>query len=315
MREGQGRLYGALRKLYGQFQSYLDTDTDVEIAPVALGFSVTFRHDMDRFDANTFDDFLRLEEQIDAPSTLFFLQSQYTDFPERIGSLDRDKFELALHSEAKATPICWSLFQLSRLAERGYARRLQHQHRRFARELGASQGHAAHSVNNYLPFQGWINWNIIENASLRAGFAYVSDWRLPSRVAEGEEFMQPWPAYLRRRGAHTILVLPTCWDDKYFFYSYEDHYIRRTAPDTVPYRPRGTDEAWHSFLRQAESCRTLNTPCVLNIHPWHAASNGQPQFYDLKRRIIDWCVEQDVPIRQCREYPMICAHRDESGDR
>ena len=302
MREGQGRLHGALRQLYRQLQSYLDTDADVEIVPVELGFSVTFRHDMDRVDASTFDDFLRLEERIEAPSTLFFLQSQFSSFPERIGNLDRQKFELALHSEAKATPLCVSLFQLSRLMERGYARRLQRQQRRFARALGATPGHAAHSVNNYLPSQGWINWNIIENASLRAGFAYVSDWRLPSRIAEGEEFLPPWPAYLRRRGKRSILVLPTRWDDKYFFYSFEDHYIRQIAPNTIPYRPLDADEAWNSFLVQAERCRALATPCVLNIHPWHAASNGQPQFYDLKRRIIDWCGDKEVPILRCQDY-------------
>ena len=95
MREGQGRLHGAPRQLYRQLQSYLDTDADVEIVPVELGFSVTFRHDMDRVDASTFDDFLRLEERIEAPSTLFFLQSQFSSFPERIGNLDRQKFELA----------------------------------------------------------------------------------------------------------------------------------------------------------------------------------------------------------------------------
>lgn len=306
MREGQGRLHSSLRQLYRHLQGYLDTEADVEVIPMKLGFSVTFRHDMDRFDESNFDDFLRLEEQIEAPATLFFLHSQYTTFPDRIRQLDREKFELALHSEAKATPVCWSLFQLSRLMERGYGRRLQRQHRQFSRAIGTSLGHAAHSVNNYLPFQGWINWNIIENASLRAGFEYISDWRLPSRVAEGEEFVVPWTAYLRKRGKGTILVLPTCWDDKYFFYSYEDHFIRQAAPETVPYRPRGVDEAWDSFLQQAERCRALDTPCVINIHPWHAASNEQKQFYDLKLRIIDWCHEQVVPIRRCQDHLSHC---------
>jgi hypothetical protein len=137
---------------------------------------------------------------------------------------------------------------------------------------------------------------------MRAGFAYVSDWRLPSRVAEGEEFIAPWPAYLRGRGKEEILVLPTCWDDKYFFYSYEDLHIRRLAPLEEIYRPRSAQDAWTSFARQAEHCRALRTPCVINMHPWHAACNGQPQFHELKKKIVDWCSREGISILRCKDY-------------
>lgn len=302
MREASSLLYDTSRGIYRRLRRYFDSDLDVEIEPVELGFSVCFRHDMDNFDAGNFAAFLDLERSIDSGSTLFFMQGQFTAFPDQIRDLDADKYECALHSEAKSVPLCWSLYQLSRWLERGYARRLRSQAHLFGRILDNPLGHSAHSVNNYLPFQGWINWNIIENATLRAGLPYISDWRLPARTAEGEDFQPPWPAYWRRRGQDRLLVLPTCWDDKYFFYSYEDQRIRKLAVDAGPYRPGGIDGSWNSLLRQMEHCRALNTPAIVNIHPWHSACNGQPNFYDLKRRIIDWCQDQDVPIRQCRDY-------------
>ena len=173
----------------------------MEVKKIRLGFSLCFRHDMDRMTERDLDSFVKQEEDLGAASSLFFLESQFARFPQAIRSLDREKYECALHSEAKPSPFCWSLFQLSRLLEHSYSSRLKKQAKRFDRSIGRGLGHAAHSVNNYLPFQGWINWNIIENASLASGFEYISDWRLPSRVAEGEEFMPPWPAYVRKRKA------------------------------------------------------------------------------------------------------------------
>jgi hypothetical protein len=314
VREGSGFFYDTSRSFYQRLRKYFDSDIDVEIEPAELGFSLCFRHDMDNFDAGNFADFLSLEESIDAPSTLFFMQRQFAVFPEQIKKLDSAKYECALHSEAKTTPIGWSLHQASRLLERGYARRLRKQAGSFARALGEPLGHSAHAVNNYLPFQGWINWNIIENATLRAGMAYISDWRLPARTAEGEEFQPPWPAYWRRRDQSRLLVLPTCWDDKYFLYSYEDLHIRKIAPTDRPYKPGGIEAAWDSFLRQAEHCRALNTPAIVNIHPWHSACNGHDNFYALKRRIVDWCRRENVPIKQCRDYLKAGAvHKDEQS--
>ncbi len=292
---------GLYKKIYRRIQRFLDSDVDVEVEPANVGFCVCFRHDMDRFDERNFESFVRLEETVEASSTLFFLESQFTRFPEKISQLDKTKYEIALHSEAKPTPFCISLHQLSRVLEFAYARSLRKQVRKFASNIGLPLGHAAHSVNNYLPFQGWINWNIIENASLRCRFSYVSDWRLPSRIAEGEEFVPAWPAYFRRRGGSSILVLPTSWDDKYFFYSYEDLHFRRLASEEVAYRDCSAKAAFGSVLQQVAVCRSLNTPFVLNIHPWHAACNGQNQFYDLKKFLIDWCNSEGVRIARCAD--------------
>ena len=302
MKESAGPLALALKTAYRRVQPYLDSDADVEVVPIRLGFSVCFRHDMDLMSERDLDTFVRQEESFDAPSTLFFLESQFDRFADRIRSLDQRKYECALHSEAKPSPLCWSLFQLSRLLERSYARRLSRQASRFERSIWKPLGHAAHSVNNYLPFQGWINWNIIENASLRSGFDYVSDWRLPSRVAEGEEFMPPWPAYVRRRKDREILVLPTSWDDKYFFYSYEDLHIREMASKDTAYRDRDAGAALASALAQGEKCRSLETPFILNIHPWHAVGNGRQQFLELKQSLIEWSREQRVPVLRCQDY-------------
>ncbi len=301
MKEGTTRSTGFYKTIYGCIQKYLDSDIDVEVEvePANLGFCVCFRHDMDRFDEQNFDSFIALEESIDAPSTLFFLESQFTKFSQRILALDREKYEIALHSESKPVPYCISIHQLSRMLERSYSRRLKRQARKFTNFIAPPSGHAAHAVNNYLPFQGWINWNIIENASLRADFAYVSDWRLPSRIAEGEEFLSPWPAYVRKRGNRSILVLPTSWDDKYFFNSYEDINFRRVANKPDAYNDYSAAAAFESVLRQIEVCRVLDSPFVLNIHPWHASCNGQSRFYDLKKRLIDWCKSEGASVKRC----------------
>ena len=302
MRERRGFPYEAGREAYWRLQRFFDSDCDVEIEPLQLGFSVCFRHDMDNFDAENFKAFLAIEESLDAPSTLFFVEGQFTGFADQIRQLDPDRYECALHSEAKPTPWCWSLPQISRWLERGYARGLRRQVRRYRRALGTPRGHSAHAVNNYLPFQNWINWNIIENASLRAGLDYISDWRLPARTAEGEEFQPAWPAYRRRRGSDHILVLPTSWDDKYLFHSYEDLQVRKLAPADQPYQVHRLEAAWASFLRQAEHCRALQTPMVVNIHPWHAACNDQPVFYQFKQRIVEWCGEEGLEIKRCCDY-------------
>ncbi len=302
MRESTGKMAAILKAAYRHVQPYLDSDIDVEVNKANLGFSVCFRHDMDRMNEQDLETFLKEEEDLDVPSTLFFLESQYSRFPEAIRAVNRQKYECALHSEAKPSPFCWSLFQLSRLLEQSYSSRLNRQARKFERSVGPTLGHAAHAVNNYLPFQGWINWNIIENASLRSGFDYISDWRLPSRVAEGEDFMPPWPAYIRRRGHREILVLPTSWDDKYFLYSYEDIRIRQLVSSDVAYRDRDAASAVASALAQAETCRSLDTPFILNIHPWHSIANGQSQFLELKRALIEWSNSNGIRMLRCKDY-------------
>lgn len=308
VREADSATFRAMRGVYRRLQRSLDSDCDVEIEPLHLGFALCFRHDMDRIDHNSLAAFVEVDREL-PNSTLFFLQDQWQRFPGPIRDLlATARYEVSLHSEAKPTPWCWSLHQLSRWIERSYARRLRAQVRRFESATSIPcEGHAAHAVNNYLPFQGWINWNIIENCSLRAGLRYVADWRLPSRVAEGEPFPPPWPAYRRRRGDSSIVVLPASWDDKFFFYSYEDHHMRVTAPADVPYRPGVEDAAFESAVEQAERCRALDTPFILNIHPWHSVANGQPQFLNLKRRLADWARSQDVPIRTCADLAAAAA--------
>ena len=302
MKERLGVDRGLLRSTYSRLERWLNTDARVVIEPVKLGFSVCFRHDMDGFGGSDLDRFVDSDAASEVPSTLFFLESQWRAFAPAIRRLDAGRYECALHSEAKPSPRCWSLFQLSGLVERAYARRLRRQRRGFASRVGAPSGHAAHAGNNYLPFQGWINWNIIENASLRCGFDYVSDWRLPSRIAEGEDFLPPWTSYVRERDGERLLVLTTSWDDKYFLYSYEDLHIRQLASADAAYRSRSAADAFASVMRQAEQCRRLETPLVLNIHPWHTIGAGQDHFMELKRMVAEWCRSEGVPIMRCRDY-------------
>ena len=99
-----------------------------------------------------------------------------------------------------------------------------------------------------------------------------------------------------------MLVLTTSWDDKYFLYSYEDVHIRQLASEDAAYRPRSAKEAFASVVKQAEHCRRMETPLVLNIHPCHTIGGGQEQFYELKRIIVEWCASEEVPILCCRDY-------------
>jgi hypothetical protein len=307
MKERNGTVHSFLRRVYAGMVPWLDSDSGVEISPLSLGFSVCFRHDMDSLQESHLEQFIEQEGPLEASSTLFFLESQWRAYGSKIRSLNPDKYECALHSEAKPSPRCWALFQLSGLVERAYARRLKRQCAGFRSRVGEVYGHAAHAGNNYLPFQSWINWNIIENASLRCGFSYVSDWRLPCRMAEGEEFLPPWTSYLRQKSGSQILVLTTSWDDKYFMFSYEDLQIRKLATAETAYRPRSAEDGFASVMRQAEHCRRLDTPLVLNIHPWHTIGNGQSQFLELKRLVIEWCRSERVPIMRCKDYLPLAA--------
>ena len=98
------------------------------------------------------------------------------------------------------------------------------------------------------------------------------------------------------------MVLPTSWDDKYFFYSYEDIRIRQLASHDTAYRNRDATAAIESALAQAEKCRALETPFILNIHPWHSVGNGQKQFSELKKSLVEWSLKQGVPILRCKDY-------------
>ncbi|HJN28852.1 MAG TPA: hypothetical protein QF604_13125, partial [Candidatus Latescibacteria bacterium] len=69
----------------------------------------------------------------------FFLEDQWRRFPDAIRKLsDKAHYEIAVHSEAKPTPWCWSLHQLSRWIERSYGRRLKAQVRRFEARTGVT---------------------------------------------------------------------------------------------------------------------------------------------------------------------------------
>ena len=63
-------------------------------------------------------------------STLFFLECQYTRFPDSLRELEAQGYECALHSESKPMPLCVSIHQFSRSVERAYARRLRRQRSR-----------------------------------------------------------------------------------------------------------------------------------------------------------------------------------------
>lgn len=206
------------------------------------------RHDLDRLDTRGIEAWASRDRGVtSAPATLFGFRHQR--IPE--------SYEAGLHSQARPWVIP-SCFQLLPLVAWRYHRNLRRELRR-----RPARGHAPHAQHNYLGFQSWYDWDCIEAAS--AGLVdYVSDWRLPVRVPDGE----PWPRvhapYDRVYRGRRVRVLPTAWDD-----------CRGGDPDAP--------------LRQLEDCCEREIPCIVALH----ACN---HLHELKGRLVRAARHAGVPI-------------------
>ena len=262
------------------------------------GFCIGFRHDMDLIsDGDALDRFLEVDAPLGVASTCFFRLEDIARYRARARQLIETGIEVQLHSEARPRVV----LSLPKIPAEGwlvyrYATNLARQKRALESLLGCQiAGHCPHAVNNYLYFNTYMNWSIIERATAMAGFRYLSDWRAPSRTSENESFPAPLPPYRHVvAGGATCLVLPTAWDDKYLFSSFEDIHIRRTLTNNTV--GHSEEEAFSNLLSQLRWCRRQDVPFILNLHPVHMLNPELPAL-SLKARLVSWARENDIQVR------------------
>lgn len=189
------------------------------------GFCLVFRHDMDDItDVARLATFLEMDAALGVQSTCFFRLGDAIKYPDMCCQMQEMGYEVQLHSEARpsmilATPSSWRY--VPTISVEGYLfyrykTNLERQKHRFKEAVNVKvTGHSPHATNNYLYFNTYMNWSIIERATVTAAFDYMCDWRLPSRTAENEEFPNPLPPRWHVvDGVGRSLILSTAWDDK-----------------------------------------------------------------------------------------------------
>ncbi len=269
------------------------------VTPVHTGYCLCFRHDMDSIStAELLQAFLEQDAANAQPSTLFVLEEDFPTCAERVADMLGRGYELQLHSEAKPAIVYSNRW----LPAEGwltwrYAANLRRQQSKLERSLGtmAVRGHCPHAGNNYLYFANYLNWNLIERASTDAGYDYLSDWRLPARTPEGEPFPAPLPPHWHHNPENdSCLILPTQWDDKFFFLNYEACHLGGRNPHQ--HTDSLLDEAFDSVLAQATICERNGWPLIINLHPIHMLNPDRP-VATLKTRLCEWAMATGVPIR------------------
>ena len=207
--EGRPPLSRLQRSLWRRYlRKRFDPETRSSVEPVESFCCLCFRHDMDLMGPTEIAEFRELDVRLGLPSTCFFLTYQLRRAAEEIKKLAGTGCEIELHSEAR--PICvgsavyWLWF-----AENAYRRGLKKQVRQMRKQGFDPQGHSPHSIHNYLGFQTWIDWNVIEQATVATGLKYLSDWRIIARSPEGTRtFPEPLPPFYRIMQGRRIMVLP-----------------------------------------------------------------------------------------------------------
>ena len=264
-----------------------------ELKPSKPFFAVSFRHDLDGMGEGDLARFIELHQQHPGGSTNFVLKSQFRKWRTKAARLLSLDHEIALHSEARPS-FMLGFPGATRIMESQYRRRLVNQRLAAQHYCGLPlAGHAPHGIHNFLPFKTTANWEIIGQATLRSGLAYVADWQTPSRVASGTDlFPLPDPPYLRTMGRNKVVVLPCGWDDKFFWAPWAE---RNLFGRTGEFLNRGPDEAWKSLLTQLESCREMRRPLIISLHPYWFTRKVLPTW-ELKERTLEWATKEGVAV-------------------
>ncbi len=272
---------------------YLVSGSRAELRPSKPFFAISFRHDLDGMEESDLGRFIELHQQNPGGSTDFILMRQFKKWRAKSARLLSLDHEIALHSESRP---CFMLGfpWATRIMESQYRRRLVN-HRLSAQHYCGLPlvGHAPHDYHNFLPFKPETNWEIIGQATIRSGLAYVADWLAPSRVASGTEiFPLPNPPYMRVMGRNKVVVLPCGWDDKFFWAPWAN---RNLFGKEEEFLERGLEEAWRSLLAQLEKCREMRRPLIISLHPFWFTRKVLPTW-SLKERALEWAREEGVGV-------------------
>ncbi|MBW1713725.1 MAG: hypothetical protein JRJ59_11315 [Deltaproteobacteria bacterium] len=293
MKERRGRLSRFVSGEYKAFGRPLSSTGKSRVLPGRPFFALAFRHDLDGMEQGDLDKFIDLHQAWTGGSTDFVLPGQFKRWRSNSARLLALDHEIALHSEARPRLMLGNP-QATRILEGQYRRRLVNQIFKAEHYSGLPlAGHAPHDVNNYLPFDASTTWEIIGQATLKTGLAYVADYEGASRTPSGtDRFPLPSPPYLRVRGEHRVVVLPVGWDDKFFWASWADRNLKGWGRDFLD---RTLDEAWASLESQLEACREKRRPLVVNLHPYWFVRGALPTW-ELKQRALEWAAREGVAV-------------------
>jgi len=272
---------------------HLRSGSKAVIRPGRSFFALGFRHDLDGMDQADLARFLDLHQGFKGGSTDFVLGSQFRSWRGRVGRLLSLDHEIALHSEARPLFMISSP-KVTRLLESQYRRRLVGQKELAQRFSGLPlAGHAPHDVHNYLPFDLGDSLEIIGQATLRTGLAYLADFEAAARAASGSpRFPLPNPPYIRSQGRSRIVVLPVGWDDKIFWASWAHRHLEGWPHDFLDV---GLEQAWESLLGQMEACREARRPLIVSLHPYWFV-RGRLPTWELKQRALEWAAAEGVAV-------------------
>lgn len=293
------KIYLLLQTLWRSLlEERFSPETRSEVVPVKSGPALCFRHDMDNLSVSDIDKFCMLDRETGVLSSCFFLEHQLKNGKQALLDMASAGYDVELHSEARPL-FSTSIVQLLWLVEAGYRRKLKRQVKKMRRYGLNPLGHCPHTIHNYIGFQTWIDWNVIEQASIGTGLGYVSDYRMIAPIPDGEDrFSEPLPPFIRRLKSQEVMVLPTSWDDKFFFSSYENRYIFRKT-DSL-HSGKTVDEAFQSALGQFHRCIDADIPCVVNLHPYTGMHMDIPMF-ELKKKLIAVAKEKNVSVMSLKQ--------------
>jgi len=268
--------------------------------PIRSRFCLCLRHDLDELPPELFQELISLEKNLGVRSTCFVLASQINNknFYQLLLDAKTDDFDIQIHSEVKYDTNRYFLKKINtlwrilifkygnqKMIEKYYAKYLELNATNLKNKLNF-YGHAPHSNNCYLKYDTDKNWDIIEAATLKAGFKWLSDYRDILKVRWGEEFLSPRPPYkIINNENKQLVVFPTSWDDQYMF-----KYKSVDAPTKT------TQEGQRSILKQIEYCKKHQIPCVINLHPIHFLKDNPRYLISLIENVVNFCRKNNIEI-------------------
>jgi len=255
---------------------------------------------LDGLTPELFQELISLEKNLGIRSTCFALANQIKNqnFCQLLLDAEKDGFDIQLHSEVKYDTnkypfkkinTLWRIlifkYGNQKMIGKYYAKYLKLNALNLKNRL-LFEGHAPHNRNCYLKYKTDKNWDIIEAATLKAGFKWLSDYRDILKVHWGEEFLSPRPPYeITSNENGRLIIFPTSWDDQYMF-----KYKSVNAPTKT------TQEGQQSILKQIEYCKKHQIPCVVNLHPIHFLKDVPRYSVSLIENIVNFCQENNIEI-------------------
>ncbi len=282
------------KKVQEYTDNYFTYNAEYKKTPMRNFSCLIFRHDMDAINEELFCRFIDKEKGSGSQASLFFRVVQFKKLKEAIKRIDRKQYEIGLHSEANPWLIP-SRPEFAKVIEIMYRNKLQKQFKEAAFFSGLSlSGHSPHAFHNYLPFKSMMSWMIIEKASLGV-VDYLSDWKIPSRVPQGQDFPFCYEApYRVEIRASSMAVFQTCWDDKFFFTPEECESLG------IKKDKRSLEDGFESVKRHIDNCVRRNHPMVINLHPYLWFEDDS--YLQFKCLLRDYCQANKIQIMNFREY-------------